>query len=513
MKKVLKLLCVLFVTVFLSAALLGTYTPVEASGTGYYLDGVDYTRLTQTTSKASSLFNATLVLGPLEMKGFLRGTQALTMEEINEIVLQQMKAMGLNLEQVKILSSVGDDLTRKQYIELGKKLAVAASEYIPVKTPGASTVVKTIVYGYDPTTPIEDIATTKIKNEVEARVENALANGAKDAAGKVTKVGGGFGMVGFVLNSISAAQDLLDDTEYDKFCKELEKQYQKISEFYIKCSQKLNDAVAEKNLDNKSIVFDQYSKAETTAVLLGVDGVKMRYRVEGELKSKVNPDEYLEPGDNSGTYEGDLTLTVEAYDLKNDFDAVFAEKCSLWTRSVGSDWCQILARFPGRKEFRDEFLSKYIFTVNTPTILKRKLVGHFKLTITQNEIKGKITPTLSGAFNNKSDEIDFLYKMTFGEEYIADEKYSNDNGITWVNLGKPLCQWHLEGYVHGGNEINSLFVQFVGNEAYRHFMKGQSVGDIVYGSSGGNMLLTQSELGTIWYYLESAPKIEISPMK
>ena len=61
------------------------------------------------------------------------------------------------------------------------------------------------------------------------------------------KKGGGLWMVGFGLNSISFEKDLWDNEELDKFCKKMEDSFAEISEFYSRCSQKLNEAAELKN--------------------------------------------------------------------------------------------------------------------------------------------------------------------------------------------------------------------------------------------------------------------------
>jgi len=479
------------------------------------LDGIDYTRLTQKASTAMSNFDVRMKIGDVELKGLFAGSEGLTMGEINEIILSQLSLMHLDLEEIAVLSSLGENLERAQWIEFGKKLAVAISEYIPSVGPGGSIsptdVVKYVLYGTDPIAAAPgSILQGKTKDALEKEIIDALQKEAAKTGKRIPKQGGGLWLVGFALNSISAGQDLLDDTEYDKFCKKLEEEYQKVSEFYSKCSRKLNDEAELKNFGRGVIKFDEYSAATSECTFLGVDGVKLRYKLSGMLKKQVGPDEMVVAGDNSGTYEGDLKLEIEGFDLANDFDAVFADKSTLWkgTRHV-NDWGQILYRFDGAASvYRDEFLNKFIFTVNRPTYLKRTLVGHFKVVIPKAEIKGKMTPVLSGAFNNVSDGIDFLFRMTFGQEFKTHATKVGPYG-TIIDLGVPIQQWHVEALLQGAKSIGSLHCSWVGNEAARVMMEG-SVGDVMYGGSGQDMLITPSDLGTVWKQLEEAPVLTIS---
>ena len=118
------------------------------------LDGIDYTRLTQKASTAMSNFDVRMKIGDVELKGLFAGSEGLTMGEINEIILSQLSLMHLDLEEIAVLSSLGENLERAQWIEFGKKLAVALSEYIPSVGPGGTVsptdLVKYVLYGTDP---------------------------------------------------------------------------------------------------------------------------------------------------------------------------------------------------------------------------------------------------------------------------------------------------------------------------------------------------------------------------
>lgn len=484
------------------------YQNVHAAASSLLIPGIDYTRLTQKAyNKNGAYYEVTLSLGELiSIKGRLVGTEGLDIDEMNEIIEWEMESHGLNAADVAVLSSVGANLTKAQYIELAKKLASAASNYIPGETAGVSTIVNTLLYGMpDHNVPLDDLRDTYTKKYLEKTITKIIEESAKNAGkGAVPKVKG-VGLVGFVLDSIYVGKDLMDNSQYDAFCAKLTEQYAQIGNFYSSCSRKLNDAVTEKNLNRRTIVFDDYSNATTNAVFLGVDGVKMRYKLRGKLKNKVSLDEFIDPGDNSGTYEGDLTLEIEAYDMENDFDFVFDDECTLWTKPSENDWCYILYKYPGVPLKRSD-LRTFYFYINNPSILKRKLKGHFTLTISQHEITGPITPKLSGSFNSISDEIDFLMDMACEQE----EKAEIWNPSIGKNLGYPKSKWNIKGYVHGGTYIDSVHVSFSANEAYNFLYNNQSVGNVLYSGSGQDMRISPSDLGTVWYPLEYAPKIQIT---
>lgn len=495
------LLTVICIIIFLLVVPAGI-TKIKAASS-VSMDGIDYTRLTQKAYNKLGKYDVTLSLGTMiELKGALIGTEGLSMEEMNEIIEQQMASQNLNLEEIKILSSVGRNLSKAQKKELAKKLAMAATNYIPGSVPGVSALANEIIYGdSNYQTMRDDLHSTVDKYLIEKTITKTLEDSITKPGHKVPKIKG-IGLVGFAINSVYAAKDLMDDTHYDAFCKKLEEEYQKIAEFYIKCSQKMNDAVTEKNLNRRYIIFDDNSDATTEAIFLGVSGVKMRYKLRGTLRNQVTLDEFIDPDDNSGTYEGDLTLEIEAYDMENDFDLVFDEVSTLWTSPATSDWCYILHKYPGGHLKRED-LRTFIVSINEHSILKRKLKGHFTLTISQHEITGPITPKLSGSFNNISDEIDFLMDMTFKQEGRVEEY---DKG---KYLGYPLQTWHVKGYVHGGKYIDSVYVNFSANEAY-NIRNSQSVGNVLYAGGGQDMRVSSSDLGTVWYPLEYAPKIQIT---
>ena len=511
--KMVKALCALLIAVFIFPALPGTLIPEVRAASNAPLDGIDYDRLTQKAMIEMSDFVAKMKIGDVEIKGKLKGSEGFTMAEINEVVEEVLSSMSLDLEEVGVLSALGEDLERRQWIEIGKKVAVALSEYVPSSpdSPVSPTdVVKFVLYGEN---PVFALPQSRIEGELKESAKNKIADGLQKLSGKmggkVPKSGGKLGLAGFALDSISAGKDLADSKEFDEFCKRLEDEYSKISEFYSRCSRKLNDLAELKNFGRGSIVFDELSTGFDEVTLLGVDGVKMRYRLTGILKKQVGEDETVVAGDNSGAYEGDLKLEIEGYGLDECFDAVFADKSTLW-KGINhvNDWSQILYRFEGAPStYRENLLNKFIFTVNRPTYLKRTLVGHFRVYIPIPKIKGTVTPVLSGSFDSVSDGIDFLFRMNFGHEFKAHASKPGPYGP--IDLGVPVQQWHVETFLQGVKSVDALHCTWVGNEAAREYFK-DSVGIVMYGGAGQDIVLTKSDFGTPFRQLEKAPVLEIS---
>ena len=515
MKGIRRFLAAVLILCLLAAGRSGGACPRVLAASNAPLAGIDYTRLTQRAYNGMSLFEVKMKIGDMELKGTLDGSEGLTMGEINEIVLAQLEQMQLSLEEVEVLSALGENLERRQWTEMGKKLLVALSEYIPAFGPMDSVsptdLVKYALYGEDPVAAAPNsVLVGQGKKQLEKSVTDALQKEAARMGKRIPKKAGGLWLVGFALNSVSAGMDLADDTEFNRFCEKLEGEYARVAEFYARCSRKLNDEAELKNFGRGVIRFDERSTATSECTLLGVSGVRMRYRLTGTLRKQVDRDQAVEAGDNSGHYEGDLKLEIEGADLAKEFDAVFADRCALWKgMQHHSDWGQILYKFEGAAmNYRDVNLNKFIFTVNRPTYLKRTLVGHFKVFIPTAEIRGTVTPVLSGAFNNVSDGIDFLFRMTFGQEFKVHATKPGPYGNP-VDLGVPIQQWHLEAFLQGAKAIGALHCSWVGNEAARVMMEG-SVGEVVYSGEGQDVLITASDLGTVWKPLEEAPVLTVS---
>lgn len=490
-------------------------TSAETINMSDYLDGVDYTRLTQQAMRILTTFKAVITLADMEFEGALLGSEALTIEEINEVVVAMMNQIHISLPEIKVLSSIGADLERNQRKEIGKKLIVAISEYTQVAgLPGGGALAKQLLYDHSQPqvenrilNVSEDAIWGGIKTKAQERVQNVVNYTVKQSGKVVPPSGAKTGMVGFVFASIDAAQDLLDDSEFDAFCKELDKMYEKVAEFYIRCSQKLNELISEKNRGRNVIKFDPATAYDfNTCKMLGVDGVKMKYTLEGSLVREGDPEEYIDPTDNSGTYKGNLKLIIEGYELDKCFDSVFTDKCDLWQTNYHiNDWCQIMYRFAGMPpEYRSEHILTFIPKVNKPTYLKRTLVGEFSVTLKKGAVVG-MTPTLKGAFNTVSDGIDFIFEMNIGQEFRA-EQWVMKNGMN-INLGRPVMQWHLSAFVQGGKSVDAIHVTWVGNEAARSFANGQSVGLVMYSGSGQDMIVPPSDFGTVWKPIERAPNI------
>ena len=58
-----------------------------------------------------------------------------------------------------------------------------------------------------------------------------------------------------------------------------------------------------------------------------------------------------------------------------------------------------------------------------------------------------------------------------------------------------------------------MHVTWVGNEAARVWLNGQSVGQEMYSGDGQDVPLTQRDIGTVFYPLEFAPEITVTVPK
>ncbi|MBO4229902.1 MAG: hypothetical protein J5938_06100 [Clostridia bacterium] len=478
--------------------------------------GIDYNRFTQKLDQFADSFDVELTMHTLKFKGTLTGATALTVEEMNAIINEVLNTLHMTVAGVEILSSIGADLDGKVDKEIAKKLLVALSNYIPSPTPvfGASDVAKVIAYG-PPESSVPDagfaIGATKgivvdaLNDAMEAN-EKAIIEAAK-AAKKVPKIPVSAGVASFALNSIDVALELADTEQFDKFCNEMTKLFEKIAEFYIRCSQKMNDLAEKKNANRIRISFKDAKCDADPCVFLGVDNVTTQFTLNGDLYLKTG-DTVVAAGDNSGTYEGELTLVLEGKNFGECFDARFSDSSDIWLYGQRiNDWCQILYKFEGMPNARSELLSKFIPKVNKPTVLKRTLVGKFTADI-RSWTAGTLKPSLSGAFNNVSDKTEFTFEMNFGQEMRS--TVSVDRNGTHIDLGQPVQQWHVKST---GRGLDAMHVTWVGNEAARVWLNGQSVGQEMYSGDGQDVPLTQRDIGTVFYPLEFAPEITVTVPK
>ncbi|MBQ3870195.1 MAG: hypothetical protein II777_06555 [Clostridia bacterium] len=508
--KILSLLIVLTFVFTVAPALPHAGATVLSDGR---FKGIDYNRFTQRLDKFADSFDVELTMHTLTFKGTLTGATALTVEEMNAIINEVLNTLHMTVADAEILSSIGADLDGKVDKEIAKKLLVALSNYIPSPTPavGASDVAKLIAYGKpdssaDPTGFAigvgKNIIVDELKDTMEKNEKEFIQRSLK--AGKIPKLPVSAGLASFALDSIDVALELADTEQFDKFCDEMTKQFEKITEFYIRCSQKMNDLAEKKNTGRIRISFKNAVCDADPCVFLGVDNVTTRFTLNGDLFMKTG-ETVVTPGDNSGTYEGELTLVLEGKDFGKCFDARFSDASDLYLYGQRiNDWCQILYKFEGLPNARENLLAKYIPKVNQPTVLKRTLVGKFTTNI-RSWSAGKIKPALSGAFNNVSDTTEFTFEMNFGQEMIAHQTVVRN--LLLVDLGAPIMQWHVKST---GRGLDAFRVTWVGNEAARVWCDGQSIGAEMYGGEGQDIPITQRDIGTVFYPLEFAPEITIT---
>ena len=478
--------------------------------------GIDYNRFTQRLEQFADSFDVELTMHTLTFKGTLTGATALTVEEMNAIINEVLETLHMTVADVEILSSIGADLDGKVSKEIAKKLLVALSNYIPSPTPavGAGDVAKLIAYGTpdasaEPTGYAfgvgKNIVVDELKDTMSKREAELIAKSLKGA--KIPKLPVSAGLASFALDSIDVALELADTEQFDKFCDQMTKLFEKIAEFYIRCSQKMNDLAEKKNANRIRISFKDARCDADPCVFLGVDNVKTQFTLNGDLYLNTG-ETVVTPGDNSGTYEGELTLVLEGKDFATCFDARFADESDIWLYGQRvNDWCQILFKFEGIPDARSNLLNKFMPKVNKPTVLKRTLVGKFKADI-KNWTAGTLKPALSGAFNNVSDQTEFTFEMNFGQEVKSPVRVDR-NGRS-VDLGLPVQQWHVKST---GRGLDAFHVTYVGNEAARVWLDGQSVGLVMYSGDGQDMAITQRDIGTVFYPLEFAPELTVTVPK
>ncbi|MBQ6183047.1 MAG: hypothetical protein IJK33_04085 [Clostridia bacterium] len=497
------------------AALLAAFAPFSfgsfaAATPDYELDGIDYGRFTQKVDKSLGSYQVKLKLFDMEFEGALKGAKGLTVQEMNYIILQVLEEQNITLEDIELFSRVGKDLDDNVKKEILKKCIVAFSNYIPShpKMPvSPSLIVKTLVYDEDVT--FDDCGIDQVKGKVVDKIREGMKNDLAERAVKdakwLAKSPASANIVGwFALSSIDVAKEFADISQFEKFCEEMERRYAAVGAFYAICSQRMNTEVLRKNSD--PVIEFKNATADNTCVFLGLDNVTVKYTLNGELVMQTSPDDVLSPDDNSGVYEGQLTLVIEGKDFAKCFDARFFDQSELWAYGQRvNDWCQILYKFEGLANARENLLRKYMPKVNQPTQLKRTLVGNFKANVS-SWIAGTLKPKLSGAFNNVSDTTEFIFEINVGQEYIAPMK----DKATGADLGFPLMQWHVKS---SGNGLDVFHVTWVGNAAARALDDGNSVGAVMYSGDGQDMVITSRDLGTVWYPLEYPPTIEITVPK
>ena len=505
-----------FFAVFVLFAVLAASAPFSLDSAAdaipaYELQGIDYNRFTQKIDKYVSKYDVKLKLFDMEFSGTLKGSEGLTVQEMNRIILDVLRELDISLEDVELFSSVGENLDRDTDREIYKKLIVALSNYIP-SPPNApvspSRIVKTVVYSEEEVT-VEDLCGDTIKNKVMDKIQDGIKKDLAERAVKDAKwlaktpKSGNF-VAWFALSSIDVGLEFADTSQFERFLKEAERRFEAASKFYAICSQRMNTEVLRKNSD--PVIEFKDAVAENTCVFLGLDNVSVKYTLNGELVMQTGPDYVLSPDDNSGVYEGELTLVIEGKDFAKCFDARFINESELWTYGQRiNDWCQILYKFEGLADARENMLTKFMPKVNQPTQLKRTLVGNFTANVS-SWTAGTLKPKLSGAFNNVSDTTEFVFEINVGQEMKAPVS----DKATGQYLGLPLMQWHVKS---SGNGLDVFHVTWVGNAAARAMSDGKSVGQVMYSGDGQDMIITQRDIGTIWYPLEYPPTIEITVPK
>lgn len=512
------------------------------NGGGYgneLIPGVDYDRFTQKAMKGQTgEYDAVLALGEVEIHGKFHGMLGLTYEEMNEIIVQKMKEKKLTLEEVEVFSTLGSELQKEWYknkrtlAEIGKKFANAFSNYIPVV--GADIIVKVSLdqldINFSESYSVgehsymgvqEAIATyggVKLTVAEEyykyqrGKIINGLSksDGAK-ALAKAKFPNVPFGWITFFVGSVNAGIELLNTDAFDEFNERMANIMALISDFYSSCSRAMNDLAEQKNTKNVCFDFDDTS-AIYIGKFLGVDGVAAAYRLSGKL-FKTDYSDAIDLS-NTGSYEGELELTVEALDMMENFDKPFLKQSDLWQQGSLFDWQLILNRLTGVSIVGyGEGLPGVTCTdeIREETRLKRTLRGNFRAVVPSFN-SGTVTAVLSGKFNNISDKINFAFYHVINQQGSLDVvTASPDPSFIPENLGPTSVSWFITRFDKpSGIEDDPYYldVEWVGNSAADYYYS-QSVGQVMY-SGGSTLSLSKDQFGTLWVPLSSAPELRVT---
>ncbi|MBP5238917.1 MAG: hypothetical protein ILO64_08030, partial [Clostridia bacterium] len=250
-----------FCAIFVLAALLAAASPFSLKSAAdeipsYELKGIDYKRFTQKIDKYTDKYDVKLKLFDMEFPGVLKGSEGLTLQEMNRIILDVLRELDISLEDVELFSRVGENLDRDTKREIYKKIIVALSNYIPShpKSPiSPSRVVKTIVYSEDEVT-IDDLCGDTIKDKVMNKIQDGIKEDLADRAVKDAKwlaksPKSGNLVAWFALSSIDVGLEFADTSQFERFIKEAECRFEAASKFYALCSQHMNTEVLRKNSD------------------------------------------------------------------------------------------------------------------------------------------------------------------------------------------------------------------------------------------------------------------------
>ena len=429
--------------------------------------------------------------------------KSLSESELYYLIDEARNELGLSIGELSDIERWPYMLSDMVYVEGAKKLLRIGANYLPGAGGEAVSAGMVVYDGYKSVergSGYADVASSAASlvagHELDKLDKTAL---------KYAKVPG-YGQV--VLGTYGAINEAMDTKQYEEFNRNSAEKFRLAAEFHILLNRKVRKALEDKNKGHYTgyIYFDNAECEVENRSLLGMNGIKVKYRLVGTLYQEAVSDQKPEDmSDMSGAYKGTLYLTVEGVDLANSLDAGWADRTNLCIGSaVGNEsvgqWCQILKRFPDRN-WKEVELDNFTETTISYASLVRKLSGEFTATVSSKDGIGKVS--LSGALNNISDETTFNFHHSL---------YMHSRFEVVKNNGKNRYgQWESRTSIWSEPEecgLNGLYVKVSGNEALGH------TGDAAYAEFGGYgriCLIPKTHAATVFDDLKYPPKMTIKP--
>lgn len=367
-----------------AAAMLLCLLPQTAFAAGS-LEGVDYDRIGGTGSRV------TLTLGELVFEGQLSRGSMVSDSEQDKIIKQTMN--DLNITSGMLLNA-------KSMLDAAHSLEGFSIKDVTnamLKLTGAQDAVDLykLVMGEN-TTPSQiagKIAQDQIKGEAQDFVQNQMED-VLTQGGKVALKGMGryaFKLLFMLpdlteigLNALAKYENIKETCAIA-----LERQLL-LDTFYDECNRRIAEASGDRGA--WEIRFDKRNTQTYNCTFWGISGVMMEASLSGVLEQVSEID------GAAGQYRGTLWLDIEGVDMKNSFDAKFAQVYDEIIRYYAN----------GKMELKDYYQE---------TVLNRQVQGELSVMITGGS--GTQVSEVSGSLTSGGDEViisfDHLYK---GEKTI-----------------------------------------------------------------------------------------------
>lgn len=432
--------------------------------------------------------------------------KTLNESELYYLADEARQELGLSISEIGDIESWPYFLDDRVKLELVFKFAKIGANYIPGPGGEAVSAGMTVYNGY------KSVERGKGYSDVASDAASLVAGHEFEKMGKNTALKfaklPGYGQV--VLGTVGALKEAADTTQYEDFCRDSDKKFRKAAEYHVLLNRKIQKALEEKNKKHSAayIYFEDAECIVENKSLLGVSGIKMRYRLVGTLYQETKSNqEFSDLSDMSGKYKGTLYLTVEGVDLADSLDAGWADRTDLCEgAAAGKDsvdeWCQVLKRFPNQNfiDYRKTTFS--IFTEKTvkPASLVRKLSGDFTAEISSKDGLGKVV--LGGSFDNNSDET--LFEFHHQLYMISRLDVVRDTGKKVINYGPWEETVNIMEDPDGS--LNGLYIMSTGNEATE---KNGDAAYIMFSGGGRLCMIPKSKKATVFDDLRYPPKMTI----